>query len=44
VKDAKKRDEGDRALIEKQRAEQTKRDDGRIKPVTEQERQPEPKR
>ncbi len=39
-----KRDEGDQELIKQQKAEQQKRGDGKIKPVTEQERQPPPKR
>jgi hypothetical protein len=36
----KERDQGDQELIKQQKAEQTKRDDGKIKPMTEQERQP----
>lgn len=40
----KQKDEGDQELIEQQRAEQTKHGDGKIQPMTEQERMPEPKR
>ena len=39
-----KRDLADQELIKQQQAERTKRGDGKIQPMTEQERQPEPKR
>lgn len=39
-----KRDLADQELIKQQRAEQTKQGDGKIKPMTPQERLPEPKR
>jgi hypothetical protein len=39
MKDSKK-DEGDQELIKQQKAEQTKRDDGKVKPVADDVRQP----
>jgi len=39
----KKRDDGDQELIKMQKAEQQKKDDGKIQPMNEQIRQPEQK-